>query len=209
VLQAGDVVWTTAGSGVIHNEDVEPVGKSRILQLWFTIPSESRWSPPRLEHISRDSVPVRSEPGIEARVYSGSSGAVRTKSYSYLPMTMVDVRLDAGAVFMQELPASYNGFVYVLEGDVVAGASSETALNTGQVGWLNRADGGDSTVLHLTARSEGARVVLYAGERQNVPIVMHGPFVGETRRDLHRVSRDFMEGRMPHLSEVMAQTRVD
>ena len=29
-LPSGEVMWTTAGSGVIHNEDVEPFGKTRI-----------------------------------------------------------------------------------------------------------------------------------------------------------------------------------
>ena len=32
LLRAGDVLWMTAGSGVVHNEDVEPLGKLRILQ---------------------------------------------------------------------------------------------------------------------------------------------------------------------------------
>src|SRR5437870_9391646 len=43
--RAGDVLWMTAGSGVVHNEDVEPLGKLRILQLWTTLPSGSRWAP--------------------------------------------------------------------------------------------------------------------------------------------------------------------
>jgi quercetin 2,3-dioxygenase len=44
--------------------------------------------------------------------------------------------------------------------------------------------------------------VLYAGERQGVPIVMHGPFVGETHADLIRVSQDYVQGRMPRVSEL-------
>ena len=44
--------------------------------------------------------------------------------------------------------------------------------------------------------------MFYAGERQNVPIVAHGPFVGETRADLVRLSRAYAEGRMPRVSEL-------
>jgi len=40
--------------------------------------------------------PLRRAPGIEARVYSGASGAVHAPSHTYLPMTMVDVQLMAG-----------------------------------------------------------------------------------------------------------------
>ena len=39
LLRAGDVAWMTAGSGVVHGEDLEPLGKVRILQLWVTLPS--------------------------------------------------------------------------------------------------------------------------------------------------------------------------
>ena len=62
-LRTGDILWMTAGSGVIHNENVVPLGKSRILQLWLTLPRSSRWSAPRFEHIASNSVPVRREPG--------------------------------------------------------------------------------------------------------------------------------------------------
>jgi redox-sensitive bicupin YhaK (pirin superfamily) len=200
MLRAGDVLWMTAGSGVIHNEDVEPLGKLRILQLWVTLPSVSRWQAPRFEHVSRERVPVRGEPGVEARVYSGTSGTVQAPSYSYLPITMVDVRLDANAVFEQEVPSSYNGFLYPLEGEVQVEGTAAQRLSVGQIGWLQF--GGPATTIRLIAGKDGARVMLYAGERQDVPIVAHGPFVGETRGDLVRLSEAYVEGRMPRVSEL-------
>jgi len=42
-----------------------------------------------------------------------------------------------------------------------------------------------------------------AGEPQHKPIAMHGPFVGETRADLMRVSRDYMDGRFDRVSALM------
>jgi redox-sensitive bicupin YhaK (pirin superfamily) len=200
VLRAGDVLWMTAGSGVIHSEDVEPLGKLRILQLWVTLPSASRWAAPRFEHVARDHALVRQEPGVEARVYAGTSGEVRASSRLYLPMTMVDVRLTPNASFEQEVPASYSGFLYPLEGDLLVDGDPSEPLSVGQIGWL--AFGGPSTRVRLTAGKSGARVMLYAGERQNVPIVTHGPFVGETRADLVRVSQAYIDGRMPRVSEL-------
>jgi redox-sensitive bicupin YhaK (pirin superfamily) len=199
-LRAGDVLWMTAGSGVIHNEDVEPLGKLRILQLWATVPSASRWVAPRFEHVPRESVPVRREPGIEAVVYSGTSGAVREPWHTFLPMTLVDVRLRPNAVFEQDLPAAYNGFLYPLDGDLAVDGTAPQRFSVGQIGWLEA--GGSSTRVRLTAGRDGARVMLYAGERQHAPIVTHGPFVGETRADLVRLSRAYAEGRMPRVSEL-------
>jgi quercetin 2,3-dioxygenase len=202
-LRTGDILWMTAGSGVIHNENVVPLGKSRILQLWLTLPQQERWSAPRFEHITRDSAPVRREPGVEARVYSGGSGSVRGTAHNYVPVTLIDLHLQPGARFEQELPNSYNGFLYVLDGAVSVGAD-RTRLTEGQVGWLagalvNTSNGG---VVRITAGEDGARLMLYAGERQGVPIVMHGPFVGESRDDIRRLSRLYTEGKMPRISEL-------
>jgi redox-sensitive bicupin YhaK (pirin superfamily) len=202
LLRAGDVAWMTAGSGVIHNEDVEPLGKLRILQLWVTLPSASRWVQPRFDLLAHKDAPLREEPGVEARVYSGTSGSIRAAAHTYLPLTMIDVRLSPNAFFDQELPASYNGFVYPLEGTLSAGVTRPQSLTVGQIGWLERVDEVPSTSIRLSAGGSGARVVLYAGERQNVPIVTYGPFVGETRADLVRLSQAYAEGQMPRVSDL-------
>jgi redox-sensitive bicupin YhaK (pirin superfamily) len=200
LLRAGDVLWMTAGSGVIHNEDVEPLGKVRILQLWVKLPSVSSWVAPRFAHFPYEQAPVRLESGIEARVYSGASGVVAAPSPLYLPLTMVDVRLAPNTAFAQELPASYNGFLYPLDGDLLVDGTEPRRLSVGQIGWLDSAT--PSSTVRFTAGADGARVMLYAGERQNVPIVTHGPFVGESRRDLQRLSQAYLDGRMPRVSSL-------
>jgi redox-sensitive bicupin YhaK (pirin superfamily) len=199
VLRGGDVMWTTAGSGVIHNEDVAAFGTTRILQLWMTLPNAERWSRPRFAHMARDAAPVRHEPGVSARVYSGRSGQIEVPAHTYLPLTMIDIHMDARRSFEQNVPASFNGFVYVLDGEVKAGTKT---LVAGQVGWLADVDTSISGDLHLETREHAARVMLYAGERQRTPIVMHGPFVGETRADLMRVSQAYLQGKLPRVSEL-------
>src|SRR5437762_2220979 len=188
-LKTGDVLWMTAGSGVIHNENVVPLGKSRILQLWLTLTRSARWSAPRFEHIARDAVPVRQEPGVEARVYSGSSGAVRAPTHNYVPVTLVDIRLQPGAQFDQELPDSYNGFLYVLDGAVSVGAD-RTRLTAAQVGWLAEPESETSSLgtVRITGGDDGARVVLYAGEHHrkdfldSAPAVILGAAAARTSR---------------------------
>jgi redox-sensitive bicupin YhaK (pirin superfamily) len=115
-------------------------------------------------------------------------------------MTMVDIRLAPNAVFEQEVPSSYNGFLYPLDGQLRVDGSRSQQLSVGQIGWLQF--GGPSTTVRLTAGEHGSRVILYAGERQDVPIVTYGPFVGETRSDLVRVSEAYAQGRMPRVSEL-------
>ena len=58
-------------------------------------------------------------------------------------------------------------------------------------------------MLRLAATDDGgARVVLYAAPPIGEPIATHGPFVGGSREDLMRVSRDYIEGRFVRMSKL-------
>jgi redox-sensitive bicupin YhaK (pirin superfamily)/CheY-like chemotaxis protein len=199
-LHAGEAMWTTAGSGVIHNEDVEPIGKSRILQLWMTTPSAARWVQPRFAHMPLAAIPERKSPGARVRVLSGRVGDVVAPAHTHLPLTMLDIHMASRSSTGVEIPAGYNGFVYMLGGQFTVGTQ---LLKEGEVGWLDAKL--DEGTLSLAAGPVGGRAVLYAGERQHVPIVIHGPFVGETRADLQRVSQSYMKGQLPRVSDLNAQ----
>jgi redox-sensitive bicupin YhaK (pirin superfamily) len=206
-LEAGDVLWMTAGSGVIHNEEVTSTGRVRLLQLWLALSQAERWAEPRFQRIPLASAPVRREPGVELRLYSGRSGDVRSPTLNHVPVTLADVRLQPGATVVQDLPASYNGFLVVLEGAVRVGPDA-TRVAADQVGWLDRPVGGDESVLELTAESDGARALLYAGEPTGDPIVVQGPFVGDTSQDNTRSYHRFLQGqfvRMSQLTETVAR----
>ncbi|HKH93551.1 MAG TPA: pirin-like C-terminal cupin domain-containing protein [Gemmatimonadaceae bacterium] len=253
VLRAGDLLWTRAGRGIIHNEEVTTEGRTRILQLWRALPESERWSEPWFETTTRDRAPVRREPivipsavapvipsavapvipsavegsapvipspstslragsvdgslagrpGAEVVVYAGSSGGVDAPSGRHAPMTLLDVRLERGALSIDvDLPASQAGFVYVLEGAARVG-DENAELRAGQIGWLDRSSEEGVSSLRLTSSpTEGTRLVLYAAPPIGESLVFHGPFVGGTREDLMRVSRDYMDGSFVRMSEI-------
>ena len=198
-LSAGEVQWMTAGSGVIHNEDVRTKGKMRLLQLWLTLPKKTRWTEPGFQVLHSDSIPVRHESGAEIRVYSGSSGSLHSGTRNYVPVTMVEINLEAGASAEQEVPVSYNGFAFVIGGSVQIG---KTTLNTGQVGWLDHPTDNDASVVRVVAGESGARLILYAGQPQGDPIVSYGPFIGDTTQDIARLFAEYQAGQFPRLSEL-------
>ena len=201
-MNAGEVQWMTAGSGVIHNEDVRTKGKMRLLQLWLTLPKKERWTEPRYQVFHSDSIPVRHESGAEIRVYSGSSGSLRSGTRNYVPVTMVEINLEPGASAEQEVPVSYNGFAFVIGGSVQIG---ETKLNTGQVGWLDRPTDNDAGVVRVVAGESGARLIFYAGQPQGDPIVSYGPFIGDRTQDIARLFAEYQAGQFPRLSELKSQ----
>jgi redox-sensitive bicupin YhaK (pirin superfamily) len=201
-IEAGEVQWMTAGRGIIHGENVGAKGKVRLLQLWLTLPKADRWTEPGFQTIHTDAVPVRRENGAEVRIYSGGSGSLRSTTLNHVPVTITEITLEPHASIDQEIPSSYNGFVFTLRGSIHAGADN-TSLKTGQTGWLDRPQVDGASLLRVTAGEEGARLVLYAGQPQGDPIVSYGPFIGDSKRDIARLYTEFQSGQFVRLSELV------
>lgn len=212
VLNAGEVQWMTAGRGIIHGENTAIKDSTRLLQLWLTLPKSSRWAAPGCQNIHLDSVSILKEGGVEVRVYSGSSGNHHARTHNHVPVTILEMRLEAGASFEQELPASYNGFLYVIEGAIQA-CADETPLVTGQVGWFDRPDTQDTSSVRIMGGPEGARVVLYAGEPQGDPIILSETAlkgfsaIADTKEDLARMLENYKAGRFELMSDVARAER--
>lgn len=200
-LGPGDLLWMTAGRGIIHNEAVEAVGKSRILQLWIALPANARGVTPSFELIRAAQAPVIKAPGVDARLYSGVSGPLRSATKNIVPITLVDVRLEANATFTQELSTSYNGFVYVIDGDVEIG---DQVLRRGEVGWFGP---GASTSLVCRADARGARFVLYAGTPTRDALIQHGPFVAGSAVEIRELYRRFRTGDFISMSHIARMQR--
>jgi quercetin 2,3-dioxygenase len=193
-LRPGDVEWTTAGSGIVHGPARPIQGRFRILQLWLTLPQSQRWTAPDNQIIRSEAVPVRREPGVEVRLYSGATGTLTSTTRNRVPVTLLDVRLEPGAQVEQQLPNDYNGFLYVLSGQARVG-ESRTSLGVSQVAWLDRpTTEGDGLLTIGNDGPEPLRLLLYAGQRQNVPIVSYGPFIGDTRGDIARSIERYQTG---------------
>src|SRR4029079_4150398 len=157
VIKAGEVWWMPAGRGIIHGENVGTRGKVRLLQLWLTLPKSDRWTTPGFQDLHVDCVPVRREPGVDVRVYSGASGGVQAPTRNHVPVTIVEMTMKPGASIEQDLPVGYNGFVFVVDGSVRVGEDA-TPIERNYVGWLDRPHGEGVSVVRLTAHEGGARL---------------------------------------------------
>jgi quercetin 2,3-dioxygenase len=197
-LQTGGLEWMTAGSGIVHTEEINTKVKMRILQLWLVLPKAKRWTKPKWQELNLTNVPIKIEGGNEIRVYSGSSQGMTAPTQNETPTTLVDFRLAAVSEVVQEIPASYNGFIYVIEGSVKVG-EEKTTVGQNQVAWFDRPKDGSNSQIRFMGGAYGARFVFYAGEPQNAPIINHGPFIGDTHEDIVRLYKEYREGKMGHV----------
>jgi quercetin 2,3-dioxygenase len=199
LLAKGDFQMMTAGSGVVHTETIEPETKMHVLQLWLTLPKKDRWVAPRVQELHFKEVPKFSENGVDISLYSGNFAGKVSPIANYTPVIIADFKMQSGATTTQQLPASYNTFLYVLEGSVEVGEGNDV-LQQNQSGWLDKFFTDEVSELTITAGQSGARFVLYAGQPQQDSIVSYGPFIGDTEDDIRRLYSDYRQGKMRHIS---------
>lgn len=200
-FKTGDLEWMTAGSGIVHTEEISTKVKMRILQLWLVLPKAKRWTKPKWQKLHLENLPIKKEAGSEVRVYSGSSLGMTSPMQNETPTTIVDFRLAAGQRVVQQIPSTYNGFVYVIEGAVQVD-DEKTSVTENQVAWLNKVTDIDVSEVKFTGGEKGCRFIFYAGEPQGSPIVSQGPFIGDTKEDIARLYQEYRLGKMGHVHDL-------
>jgi redox-sensitive bicupin YhaK (pirin superfamily) len=206
-MRSGDLQMMTAGSGVIHTETIDDTLRMRLLQLWLSLPKKDRWTTPRVQDIPLPHVPKKSEDGVEIGLYSGSLAGLKSPLQNYTPVIIADITIEPGVTTIQEIPANYNAFLYVLRGSVKIG-EDEKLLKQDQVGWLDLLKDDNQSELKLTSGENGVRFVLYAGKPTGDPIVSHGPFIANSSEDIARLYKEYRQGKMRHISTVPESQKI-
>jgi redox-sensitive bicupin YhaK (pirin superfamily) len=207
MMKAGDFQIMTAGSGIVHTETIDKIARMRLLQLWVSLPKKNRWTTPRVQDLPLAHVPTHNENGVQIKLYSGTLSGLQSPIQNYTPMIVADITIEAGKSTIQQIPANYNSFMYVINGSVTVGEDGRK-LNGDQVGWLDLSVENIDSDLLLSAGEEGVRFVLYAGKPTGEPIVSYGPFIADSSEDIKRLYQDYREGKMKHISTVPESQRI-
>ena len=193
LLVPGSVQWMTAGRGVIHSEMPEQEdGAMEGFQLWLNLPARDKMRAPWYRDIADSEVPELTLPGVLVRVIAGHSHGVEGAVQRDATMPLyLDVHLDAGASFEQPLAAAHNAFAYVYRGEITL---ADTLVRRQRMAIL--ANDAQSDGVTMQAGTDGARLILIAGQPLHEPIAQHGPFVMNTRAELMQAVQDFQAGRL-------------
>ncbi|MBK9761105.1 MAG: pirin family protein [Flavobacteriales bacterium] len=200
VINAGDVQWMTAGSGVLHKEYHEREfsrkgGVFHMAQLWVNLPAKHKMEAPRYQGIKRDEMAQVQLPDgkSEVRVVAGSLFGVTGPAKTWSPVIAAVLDLTAGGEARFNLPASYNSVVLVVKG--AASVNGHDAPTDNLVVFRN--DGEEVVV----TSSIGATLLVLSGEPLNEPIAAYGPFVMNTYDEIKQAFADVSAGKFGVLED--------
>jgi len=174
-LSEGDLLALRTGKGAWHAESIgadereEGLGDTefRGVLFWVNLARKDKDIEPSAQVLQREDIPVRQEGDATVRTLVGEGSPVRLGT----PALILDVELPKGGEVTTVVPAEFQGFAYVLEGEASFGANGRRAKPPQLVllGSGDRVSVADAT--------PGTRFLLMAGQPYGEEPVFNGPFV--------------------------------
>ena len=210
-LNAGDVQWMTAGSGILHQEMPRgnAAGQMHGFQLWGNLPSAQKMTAPRYQDMKSSDIPVvTDDDGTRVKIITGEFWGKRgpVDGIAADPQYL-DVFVPAGVKKTFQIDTYRRAFASVFQGAgafAAASAPSGVLLEKEVAGEeVNIRDmSGDRTLIRfgtgdevtVQAGPEGVRFLLISGAPIEEPVAWHGPIVMNTRAELQQAMRDLNNG---------------
>ncbi len=209
-LEAGDVQWMTAGSGILHQEMPrgDNAGRMHGFQLWANLPASLKMTSPRYQDVSARDIPeITDDDGTRVRVICGSFwGTTGPVDGIAADPRYLDVWVPPGRRKTLPVEMSRHAFAYVFDGaGTFRDASHPRAVPTERVGSPDDSvvdeTGNRSLVLFDTgdevtvrAGDRGIRFLLVSGEPLKEPVAWRGPIVMNTNEELRRAYEELHDG---------------
>ena len=179
----------TAGRGIVHSEmPRQERGLMWGFQLWVNLPAKHKMTAPRYQDIEPGAIPEEKIDGGTVRVVAGTfRGATGPVQGIVTDPVYLDVRLGPRGTFETGIPEGHTAFLYAYEG---AGSVGETGLSPKTLAILTSGD-----FIRVSSGETGLRFLCIAARPLNEPIARYGPFVMNTREEIHQAFDDFRNGR--------------
>ena len=195
VVGPGGIVWTQAGSGVVHDELPDVPGREvHGLQIFINLSSASKALAPAVFHHSAEELPVVTDAaGNRVKVVVGQWGESGSPLKPAEPVRFYDVLLAGDWEY--DLAEGLNTMLYVAQGEVAVELDAEKRnLNQYEAVGIS----GQGTV-RIRPMAGKARIVLIAGKPLHEPVAQYGPFVMNSREELQSAYARYQGGKMGQL----------
>jgi redox-sensitive bicupin YhaK (pirin superfamily) len=189
IFHAGDVEWTTAGSGIVHGGAPLPGSiPMHGIQLWVNLPRAKKWIAPKSTRVVAATIPTVQRQGYSVKVIAGTAEGVTGPVQTTWPILYLNYSLEPGAIVSVDVSSEYNAMLYIMQGEA---SFAEKKLAEGQLGILS--EGG---AVEFSNASDGkTELLLLASQPIGEPVARYGPFVMNEREEVYQAFDDFNAGK--------------
>ncbi len=194
IIQAGDVQWMTAGSGIIHQEMPKFTKDSTLLwgfQLWANLPASHKMIDPRYRDVTSQDIPeVIVNDKVAAKVVAGEINGVKGPVQDVVTNPQyLDISINPNTSFTYLIQKGHNAFAYVIQGEGYFDGTNEKLI-----GKENLVIFKDGDEIKITTDYEKVRFLLVSGKPLREPVAWRGPIVMNTEQELMIAFREYSQG---------------
>jgi len=194
VIEAGDVQWMTAGSGIIHQE--MPKGSTgggmHGFQLWANLPAKDKMMDPRYQEFKKSEIPeIKRYNGISIKIICGMIDGVSGPVQDVvIDPQYLEVSMPANSEFNHMVPDGYTVFAYIVEG----GGHFDTEENHTNIRPESLVLYERNGLIKIKAKDQNLHFLLISGKPILEPIAWYGPIVMNTREELEKAFEEYRNG---------------
>ena len=178
----------------MHDEAPRAGARTHALQIFVNLPARMKHDAPDSLHVAGAIMPVIEGDGHRVRVVLGETQGVVGAASPALPLTILDVQLDADGGYIHDVPARRGAWLHTVRGDAVIRIDGRArTLAEGEAMALRRGSVGAD--LEIRSRA-GGQVVLIEGIPIDERFVQQGPLVMSTYDEVRAVAADYAAGRL-------------
>lgn len=210
VIDAGDVQWMTAGSGIIHQEmpKGDASGRMEGFQLWANLPAAEKMMLPRYRDVKSNDIPVITlENDVQIKIICGTVNKIHGPVQDIMiDPEYLDITVPAHTVYEHPVKPGHTVFAYVIAGQgyfckekkpfiYEAEGKNSFDMETDPLasnGTLILFEDGRS--VHIETGDTSIRFLLISGKPLNEPIAWHGPIVMNNQAELQLAFDEYRAG---------------
>lgn len=199
----GDVQWMTAGKGIQHSEMFPLVHQDKenpmeLFQIWLNLPSKSKNVEPHFKMMWGEKIPKITYKDLQNRetkievivgnLLNTKANTPPPNSWAANPQNEVavwNIKLQPNSEFV--LPKASKGInrtLYFYEGDEIL-IDNVTINRYHSVEVLSHVD------LKINNKNHPSSILVLQGKPINEPVIQYGPFVMNTKEEIHQAFDDF------------------
>jgi redox-sensitive bicupin YhaK (pirin superfamily) len=195
LIEPGGLHWTVTGSGIVHDEVVEEIGRvGHGAQIFVRLPASAEQDDPYGMHFTPHELPMAElGAGVDLRVVAGEIDGAWSPVREAANAHVYDLLLQPGARVELPIDPTFRGFVMTIRGR----ARVEIDDQVGDLGpeGLGLFEVGDGAVA-IEAGSTSAQLLVGAGVPLRQPSYMLGGFCLSTEDRVRAAAERYRAGEM-------------
>jgi hypothetical protein len=194
-IEAGDVQWMTAGSGIIHQEMPKKDKEDTLLwgfQLWANLPASHKMMDPRYRDIKKSQIPELSlnDDTVKIKIISGELNGIKGPAQDIITdPEYLDINISQNSECIHPIKEGYNAFAYVIDGKGFFDDNKEKIVGNETLVIFR-----DGNLIKVTTDKEEVRFLLVSGKPLKEPVAWRGPIVMNTDEELRIAFNEYQNG---------------